>query len=255
MTIAAHLLKKKGPMVYIHIAAAAVLSNLKRIENTHQPTMVTGHGDITKVIYAIHPQTYHQSFLLSVFLFFLFSISCFFLLPLKKLRTLGISSLYVVGCLCSGTLLVEHFTGHILYPADIVSAAHHLTFFIAMAGPTMELIFLGSPSLEMIFSASLYYFIARFLVVEAEEFLKLSFNLPIKFFACKKLAPTILLPLVLMERYFSSACLTTASVKFSLSKVLATNISKFLSFLIPVLQLPYVDKLEMMYSTSSIGLI
>ena len=50
--------KKKCPIVNFYVAAAAVLSNLKRIEVTYQPTTVTGaHGDNNKVTYA----NYHQN--------------------------------------------------------------------------------------------------------------------------------------------------------------------------------------------------
>jgi len=37
---------KKGPIIKFYVAAAAVLSNLKRIEDTCRPTTVAGaHGD------------------------------------------------------------------------------------------------------------------------------------------------------------------------------------------------------------------
>ena len=55
--------KKKGPIIKFYVAAAAVLSNLKRIEDTCRPTTVAGHGNNVVVTYANRLQTCHQSFL------------------------------------------------------------------------------------------------------------------------------------------------------------------------------------------------
>ena len=51
--------EKKEPIINFYIAAAAVLSNLKRIEVTYWPTTVAGHDNYIKAIYANHLQTCH----------------------------------------------------------------------------------------------------------------------------------------------------------------------------------------------------
>jgi len=48
---------KKGPIIKFYVAAAAVLSNLKRIEDTCRPTTVASQGDyIVNFNHASHRQ-------------------------------------------------------------------------------------------------------------------------------------------------------------------------------------------------------
>ena len=52
------------------------------------------------------------------------------LVALKKLWTLGRSSLYAVGCLGEGILLVDRFIGLVSYPADECNVVSRSVFFL-----------------------------------------------------------------------------------------------------------------------------
>ena len=53
------VMKKRGPIFKINVSAAAVLSNLKRIEVTYRLTMVAGHGNYVNFICTNCLQTCH----------------------------------------------------------------------------------------------------------------------------------------------------------------------------------------------------
>ena len=77
-----------------------------------------------------HPSP-NLSLIFQITRFSLFRARCFarLLVALKKLRMLGMSSVYAVGCPWGGILLVDLFTGFVTYPADECSLESRNVFF------------------------------------------------------------------------------------------------------------------------------